>query len=317
MNRKPLVSVIMPAYNGEKYIGAAIESILNQTYENFELVIVEDKSTDNTLDVIRKYKDSRISLYLNSCNRGIAYSTNLGIARSKGEYIALLDDDDLAAERRLEWQTAFMEEHSDVDILGGRSALIDAEGNFIKYDLEPLRNPKYIKAILLFSNEKFANGTAMIRKSFIVDNDLKYQEGCLGMQDFKFYIDSSKIGTITSIDRLLHFKRIHDEEATNRSMKLHAAERARLFAQFQRESIRKSGFQIEEESLQIINDFISESMRKHFTKAEAVCLYNVLKEMVRQAREMEIDYLKEFEQVCKKFLLKLVLVRVNIFDEEF
>ena len=87
---KPLVSVIMPAYNGEKYIGAAIESILNQTYGNWELIIIEDKSTDNTLDVIQKYKDSRISLYLNPCNKGIAYSTNLGITQSKGKYIARL-----------------------------------------------------------------------------------------------------------------------------------------------------------------------------------------------------------------------------------
>lgn len=100
---KPLVSVIMPAYNGEKYIGDAIESILNQTYDNFELIIVEDKSTDHTLDVIHGYEDSRISLYLNECNRGIAYSTNLGIEQSKGKYIALLDDDDMSASRRLEW----------------------------------------------------------------------------------------------------------------------------------------------------------------------------------------------------------------------
>ena len=85
MDMKPLVSVVMPAYNGEKYIGEAIDSILNQTYDNFELIIIEDKSTDRTLDVIRGYKDSRISLYLNSSNHGIAYSTNLGIARSKGK----------------------------------------------------------------------------------------------------------------------------------------------------------------------------------------------------------------------------------------
>lgn len=210
----PLVSVIMPAYNGEKYIGEAIESILNQTYNNLELIIVEDKSTDNTLKIIQKYKDPRIHLYLNSKNQGIAYATNLGIAKSKGKYIALLDDDDIATKQRLEWQTSFMEEHDEVDILGGRSAAIDKNGNFLRYDLEPLRNPKFIKALLLFSNEKFANCSAMIRKSFIEKNNLKYQDNCLGMQDFKFYIDSSKVGTITSIDRLVHLKRIHDEEET-------------------------------------------------------------------------------------------------------
>lgn len=314
MNVRPLVSVIMPAYNGEKYIGAAIESILNQTYDNFELVIIEDKSTDNTLNVIRKYKDPRISLYLNSSNQGIAYTTNLGIAKSKGEYIALLDDDDLATEHRLEWQVEFMEEHREIDILGGRSVYIDENGEFIQYNLEPLRNPKFIKALLLFSNEKFANCTAMIRKSFIINNNLKYQEGCLGMQDFKFYIDSSKVGTISSIDRLVLLKRIHEGEETSRSMKLYAAERARLFAQFQRESIRMSGFKLEEEALQIINDCMPEIMKKSFTKDEAISLYNVLKEILRQAQEMKIDYLKELEQVCKKILLKTVLVRVDIFN---
>ena len=78
---KPLVSVVMPAYNGEKYIGEAIESILNQTYTDFELIIIEDKSTDHTLQAIQKYKDSRIHLYTNSYNRGISYSTNLGISQ--------------------------------------------------------------------------------------------------------------------------------------------------------------------------------------------------------------------------------------------
>lgn len=314
---KPLVSVIMPAYNGEKYIGDAIEYILNQTYDNFELIIVEDKSTDHTLDVIHGYEDSRISLYLNECNRGIAYSTNLGIEQSKGKYIALLDDDDMSASRRLEWQVEYMEEHKEVDILGGRNAVIDAEGNFIRYDVEPLKNPKYIKAMLLFSNEKFANCTAMIRKSFIIKHGLKYQDGCLGMQDFKFYIDSSKVGVITSIDRLLDFKRIHGEEATIQSMKSHEVERARLFAQFQRDSIRMSGFRLEEEQLQIINETLGESFKRSYTREEAAALYDVFKEILRQAREMKIDYLKELEQVCKKFLFKIVLVRVDVFNEQW
>ena len=135
------------------------------------------------------------------------------------------------------------------------------------------------------------------------------------MQDFKFYIDSSKVGTITSIDRLVHLKRIHDEEETYRSMKFHAAERAELFAKFQRESIWMSGFRLDEEHLQIINEVISETVKKNYTKDEAICLYNAFKEMLRQAKEMKIDFLTELEQACKKVLLKRVLIRTNIFDE--
>lgn len=314
MDRKPLVSVIMPAYNGEKYIGDAIESVLDQSYDNFELIIVEDKSTDSTLEVIQRYKDSRLFLYLNSENRGIAYSTNRGIAKSKGKYIALLDDDDIALKRRLEWQVEFLEEHEDIDILGGRSALIDSNGKFIKYDTEPIYNPKYIKANMLFYNKRFANCTTMMRRSFIEENDLKYQEGCLGMQDFKFFIDSSKVGTISSIDHLVHLKRIHEEEETVKKKKNHAKERAEIYARFQRDSLEKSGFILKEEHLCAINEIVTENSAEKYSKEDVIRLYIAFKELIRQAREMDIDYLAELEYACKKILGNRLLPRTDIFD---
>lgn len=311
---KPLISVIMPAYNGEKYIGEAIESVINQTYENLELIIVEDKSSDDTLRVIQKYKDSRIRLYENAENRGIAYSTNLGISKSAGKYIALLDDDDIALKRRLEWQAAYLEEHEEIDILGGRSAYIDKEGKFIKYDTEPIRNPNYIKANLLFCNTKFANCTVMIRRAFIDKNNLKYEDNCLGMQDFKFYIDSSKVGRLSSIDYLVHLKRIHEEEETVRRMKTHGKERADLYAKFQRESLKKSGFQLKEEHLQAINTNIGSISKQEYSKEDVMCLYRAFKEIIRQAREMKVDYLTELEYACKKLLGNRILLRTDIFD---
>lgn len=311
---KPLVSVIMPAYNGEKYIEEAIDSILNQTYDNVELIIVEDASLDGTLSIIEKYQDDRIRLFRNDKNRGIAYSTNFGIDNSNGKYIALLDDDDIATPRRLELQVDFLEEHEEIDILGGRSALIDKEGKFIRYDKEPIYNSKYIKANLLFYNKKFANCTVMIRKDFLEKYKLRYQDNCLGMQDFKFYIDSSKVGTMTSIDELLHLKRIHDEEETVRRLKSHGNERAKLFAQFQRESIEQSGFHLRKEQLKAINEIITEIPSKNYTKEDVERLYNAFAEIVKQAREMNIDYLPELEYACKKILGDRVLTRVNIFD---
>lgn len=311
---EPLISVIMPAYNGEKYIGESIESILNQTYRNFEFIIIDDKSSDDTLHIIQKYKDIRIRLYKNSCNKGIAYSTNFGIDNSQGKYIALLDDDDLALKRRLEWQVDFMESHGDIDILGGRSAMIDKDGKFIRYDKEPIYNSNYIKANLLFYNKKFANGTTMIRKDFIKKNNLKYQDNCLGMQDFKFFIDSSKVGKLTSIDHLIHLKRIHEEQETVRSMNIHENERAKLHAQFQRESLKKSGFQLDERDLQAINDIMTEWPKKTYSKSDAIRLYQAFKEIVRQAKRMNLDYLVELEYACKKILGERVLTRLDIFD---
>lgn len=310
---KPLVSVIMPAYNGEKYIKEAIESVLSQTYERFELIIVEDASTDETLSIIKEFNDERILLFQNSVNKGIAYSTNLGIDNSKGKYIALLDDDDIATPQRLELQAEFMEKHDEIDILGGRSAFVDKDGEFLRYFTEPIYNPKCIKAYLLFYNRKFANGTAMIRKSFIEKYNLRYQDNCYGMQDFKFYIDSSKVGMITSIDRLLHFKRCHDEEETTRQLKIHGKERAELYAQFQRESIEKSGFHLSEEDFRVINECVGPNRKPYYTKDDMKRLYDVFAEMIKQAKLMEIDYLPELEYVCKKILGDKILSKVNIF----
>ena len=94
--RNPVVSVIMPAYNGGKYIAEAIESIINQTYQAWELIIIEDCSQDNTLEIIKRYLyDPRIKLYQNDRNIGIAGSRNKAIQMSSGEYIAVQDDDDI------------------------------------------------------------------------------------------------------------------------------------------------------------------------------------------------------------------------------
>lgn len=110
----------MPVWKAEKYIGAAIESVLAQTCGNFELLLVEDCPTDNTPAVVAAYakRDRRLRVLKNDRNRGISYTTNRAIAEAKGKYIALLDDDDLMTPWRLELQAAYLEEHPEIDILG-------------------------------------------------------------------------------------------------------------------------------------------------------------------------------------------------------
>lgn len=107
----PKVSVIMPAYNAEKFIEKTINSILNQTYTDFELLIIDDCSTDNTMDVVRRIKDNRIRIINNKTNQGIAKSRNIGLANAKGEYIALMDNDDLTVVDRFEKEVCYLENH--------------------------------------------------------------------------------------------------------------------------------------------------------------------------------------------------------------
>lgn len=109
---EPLVSIVMPAYNASKFISESIESVLKQTYKNWELIIVNDCSKDNTEEIIKSYSnnDSRIKYYNQKTNLGISEARNKAIIEAKGEYIAFLDSDDLWKKRKLEEQIKFMEE---------------------------------------------------------------------------------------------------------------------------------------------------------------------------------------------------------------
>ena len=127
----PIVSVIMPAFNAENTIIKSIKSILNQTYSNIELIIVNDFSNDNTLELITQIKDNRIKIINNDYNLGISGSLNIGIHASSGDYIARIDSDDIAYLNRIEIQVKFLS-NSGVDVLGGQ---IKTFGNLI--------NPRY------------------------------------------------------------------------------------------------------------------------------------------------------------------------------
>src|SRR3989344_5300354 len=140
--RMPLVSVIMPVYNAEKYVPAAIESILNQTYKRFELIIIDDQSTDNSSPIIKTYKRRhRTKIQLietkKNLNRGGDMCANLGIERARGKYIAHMSADDIAASQRLEKQVEFLERNRRVFLVGSSAYVININGKIIGEKLEP------------------------------------------------------------------------------------------------------------------------------------------------------------------------------------
>lgn len=311
---EPLVSVIMPAYNAEKYIAEAIQSVLNQTYKQLELVIVEDCSQDSTLKVIQSYHDTRIVLLRNEVNKGISFSTNRGLDAARGKYIALLDDDDVAMPERLQLQVDYMEQHTEIDILGGKSIDVDETGNVIHMGDTTRYNPKYIKAMLLLGNKDFYNGTAMIRKDFIEKNKLRYQEDCYGMQDYKFYIDSSKVGNLSSIDEYLLVCRNHTGNESFRRRTLFARERAETYARFQDESLAASGFSLDEEDLKLIHKVLAELSGGCDSNEELAQLYGIFRKLAHQGRIMQINYQKELESLLKNLLCRFIK-QLDIFDD--
>lgn len=129
---KLTVTVIMPVYNVEKYVGFAIESIISQTFEDFKLLIIDDASTDHTLEVINQYHNKRIELIENHTNIGIANSLNRGLALANSPYIARMDGDDISKPTRFEKQIAYMKSDSKLSIVGSYMELIDDNGLILK-----------------------------------------------------------------------------------------------------------------------------------------------------------------------------------------
>ena len=179
----PLVSVVLSVYNGEKYLDEAIESILNQTYEKFEFIIIDDGSTDGSLEIIKSYNDKRIVL-ISRENRGLIASLNEGVQTAKGKYIARMDADDIALENRLEEQVTFMEKKLDIGICGTG---VIGFGEEIKEKPWLLsKSDKTIKTELLFSS-CFAHPTVMIRRELMVENKLYYDKNFLHAEDFELW----------------------------------------------------------------------------------------------------------------------------------
>jgi glycosyltransferase involved in cell wall biosynthesis len=128
----PKVTVVIPAYNREKYIREAIDSILAQTFTDFELVVIDDGSTDHTREVVQTYHDPRIQLVCNEANLGIPKTRNRGIRLARGEYLAFLDSDDRAYPQRLAKQVAFLDSHPDHAAVGAWVDWMDEEGRSLR-----------------------------------------------------------------------------------------------------------------------------------------------------------------------------------------
>jgi glycosyltransferase involved in cell wall biosynthesis len=130
-NNGPLVSILLPAFNVEKYIGKAIDSILKQTFTDFELIIINDGSVDGTAKIVDSYTDPRIIYRKHETNRGLIYTLNCLLSLAKGQYIARMDGDDIALPDRIQKQLEYLERNQQVDVLASQVGLIDEDGNNI------------------------------------------------------------------------------------------------------------------------------------------------------------------------------------------
>lgn len=206
INNNPKVSVIMSVYNCEKYIRQAIESILNQSFRDFEFIIVDDCSTDKSLEIIRKYqdKDNRIKIILNSENIGLTKSLNKAIKQTQGDYVARMDCDDISLLERLEKQIRFMENNPKIVLCGTLGWIINNNGDIVK-EKNIATDYKTIKKKLLFNNQ-FIHSSLFIRKDVLRKEGL-YDEDFNKSQDYELVLRlASKYPVVNLSDYLIKWR---------------------------------------------------------------------------------------------------------------
>lgn len=194
MENRPLVSVIIPTYNRQKYIALAISSVLEQTYKNIEIIVIDDFSNDKSLEIISEIvkENGNIYLYKNEKNLGFVKSLNKGVSLAKGKYIARLDDDDVWCDvRKLEKQVDFLEKHKDYVLVGGGVIKINKDGSEMVRFSVPEEDKDIRKVILV--NNVFAHSAVIFKR----DDFMKvggYDEQFGFFADWALWLALGKIG---------------------------------------------------------------------------------------------------------------------------
>ena len=202
----PTVSLLMGVYNEENFLTGAIDNILNQTHEDFEFIIVDDASTDQSPEIVSSYGDPRITLLENDTNRGLTYSLNRALEHAAGAYIARQDADDISHPERLERQVEFLEKNEDVAVVGTGAYLIDGDGRVIDR-----RVPKCDPSFEDFMEKgHLIHGSIMARRS-ILEEDGGYNEFFRYAQDQELWLRLAKDHPRANIPDPLYRHRIHDE----------------------------------------------------------------------------------------------------------
>ena len=203
----PRVTVLMSVYNGAAFLNEAVESILSQTFSDFEFLIIDDGSIDSSVEIIRSYHDPRIRLVKNTANIGMAASLNRGLALANGEYVARMDQDDISLPQRLACQVDFLDSRQEVGAIGSAIEVFGDKNEVIRFPTDPDR----IKCELFFMNV-IAHPTVMMRRIMFISHGLQYNPVFEKTEDYELWNRSISYFPLTNIEKtLLRYRRHHEQ----------------------------------------------------------------------------------------------------------
>ena len=206
----PRISVIMPVYNCEVYLGAAINSILNQSFADFELIIINDGSTDSSSNIVDSYNDPRIVSLRSFENQGVSWARNKGLFSARGMYIAFLDADDIALPKRLETQVKFLNNNPRIGLCGTWVRVLQSNDEIWRYPTDP----RILRARMLF-DDPIATSSVMLKKEAL-PLDKKYFNSCYdGAEDYELWERISRRWEMSNVPMVLTLYRKHQHQISS------------------------------------------------------------------------------------------------------
>ncbi len=250
----PEISVIMPVYNTrEDYLREAVESIVNQTYPDFELIIVDDASEADVSEVIESYKDKRIFYYRREKNEGAAAARNFAIDRARGKYIAFMDSDDVSLPERFEKQIGFLKRHPEIGCLGTKVGYIGNDVAGRKEIQKPVVHEE-IEHYLIFMGCVFCQSSVVLKKEVLDKNNIRYQSCYVPAEDYALWLDLIGKTKFAVLEEKLVLYRSHTDNISHRENKKQGTNsvRARL------ETLQKH-YKVRQLSVEVWTDFFNYS----------------------------------------------------------
>jgi glycosyltransferase involved in cell wall biosynthesis len=277
------ISVLMAVYNGETYLREAVDSILAQTYTNFEFIIVNDGSTDTTANILASYTDARIQVINSPQNLGLIDSLNKGILAAKGEYIARLDADDIAIPERLEKQVKYLSENPEIVLLGSGARIIDAKGNVIT-DTYYQHEKDCIPIHLLFRNI-FIHSSIIVKTKILAA--LQFDKSYYLAEDYIVWVQIAEKYKTDSVKESLVKHRVHETNITKLKYDKHIATVQQIHAY----QLKKLGIEPDIAQVTLHGKIGSYQFENTINYLEQASLWLVL--LLKQNRRLNI-----YQQTC-------------------
>ncbi len=309
-DKKPLVSILMAIYNGEKYLREAIESMLSQTYTNFEFLIINDGSTDSTEEIILSYQDDRICYLKNEQNVKLIASLNKGLDLANGKYIARMDADDISLPDRLKKQVEYLEKNPEIGVIGSWVKTIGLTQN---KDIKFKSGHNNIRFELFFQNY-LHHPSVMIRRDVLFQHNLKY-ENFIHAEDYAFWI---KLSNYTHLDILPEFLLLYRLHGNNIS-EVHVESQKKQTSQLRRIQLSDLGIELTDDELKLYESFIDDDL--FYKPIEFEKILNIIQLLILKNKEkklLDIQLLFNYFEKKVKDYIELNSYRMkNEFNEYF